>query len=201
MEIEKKKVTVSLQKIESNEIKDIDVKRISERLKQRKQSIEARSDLNSSDPTYEPTEESESEEGENETIEKEELDYEADELEGEEELPVKQEPVGPKMTKFEAFLAKKQGNQEDFWRQRGVRKRLGPMRAEIEALETAACNNNGDVDMIPRDVFRVARAIGVSPEMILDHIGNDVLFARKLNKEKKQVTPNGMVISLKVRMD
>ena len=103
-----------------------------------------------------------------------------------------------KFLRFEDFLCEKSKKQEEFWHQRGVKKRLGPLRAAIEALETAACNNNGDVSKIPDDVFVIADELGVSPEMILEYIGKDVLFARKLNRDQTQLTPNGTIISRKV---
>ena len=85
-------------------------------------------------------------------------------------------PRRAKILQFEDFLGEKNAKQEDFWLQRGVKQRLGPLRAEIEALETAACNNNGDVSKIPDDVFVIADDLGVSPEMILDYFGKDVLL-------------------------
>ena len=109
-------------------------------------------------------------------------------------------PRRAKILQFEDFLGEKNAKQEDFWLQRGVKQRLGPLRAEIEALETAACNNNGDVSKIPDDVFVIADDLGVSPEMILDYFGKDVLFARKLNRDQQQLTPAGTIISRKVSL-
>ena len=109
-------------------------------------------------------------------------------------------PRRAKILQFEDFLGEKNAKQEDFWLQRGVKQRLGPLRAEIEALETAACNNNGDVSKIPDDVFVIANDLGVSPEMILDYFGKDVLFARKLNRDQQQLTPAGTIISRKVSL-
>ena len=76
----------------------------------------------------------------------------------------------------------------------------GTLRADAEALETTACNNKADLDLIPDELFSVARRIGVSPEMILDHVGKDVLFSRELERDHLKVAPNGLIIPLKVSL-
>ena len=99
--------------------------------------------------------------------------------------------------RFEDFLSNG-GSQKEFWQQREVRKRLNGLRREILVLEDEACNNRGDVDKVPEDVYVIADGLGVSPEMILDHVGKDVLFRRKMDQEQTQLTPNGLIISRKV---
>ena len=130
---ERKRVRVSIHKLqhESNEIEDISNKRFVSDVNKRKQSFEARSDPNFSEPTYEIKEELSFEarsDGSDPNFSdptyepKEEI---ASEEEADAESDIEENIKGLKMIKFEEFLASKQGNQDEFWRQRGVRKRLG----------------------------------------------------------------------------
>ena len=87
--------------------------------------------------------------------------------------------------KFDEF----KGNAGAFWAQPGVNRRMNSVWSRIETLEEAACDNRAKKSMIPiKELLNMAKAFGgVSPEMICDRIGQEIIHARRLQREKKKL--------------
>lgn len=104
------------------------------------------------------------------------------------------------LVKFEDFMNAGEA-MADFWTQPAVRKKLGTIWLSIENLEESACDNQAEVRMIPSSLGKVAKAIGVSPEMVCDWIGQDIVYSRQLNRNKMKIAPNGVPIPIRPKYE
>lgn len=104
------------------------------------------------------------------------------------------------IVKFEDFV-NAGGNPKEFWAQPGVKRKLGTVWLSIENLEESACDNQAGIEMIPASLTKVANTIGVSPEMICDWIGQDIVYRRRLNRNKMKIAPNGVAISMRPKYE
>ena len=107
------------------------------------------------------------------------------------------------LIKYENFLRENgEDSSEQFWKQAQVVKRVSSIWEKMEGIEESACS--GQImrkTKIPPQILSVATIIGVSPEMIGDKVGQEVLFARKLTKNKMKLAPNGVQIAAKPTYD
>ena len=90
-----------------------------------------------------------------------------------------------RLLKYQEFINDGHGTDSTFWSNKGVQNRLRTIQAKVGEMEEASMNFPGLTNQkAPDQLFKVARQIGVSPEMICDHIGKEFVDARKLNKNK-----------------
>lgn len=96
--------------------------------------------------------------------------------------------------KYEKFVKTKSPTK--FWSNSEVNRQINSIWTEIQSIE----DKTGD-KKLPKKIFDVCQKLGVSPEMICDHVGQQMIYTKKLLRDKMQLGPNGEAVSITPKLE